>query len=68
MGVRTPPRPPLAYNLRNKRATMSQNMVFLNKKKYKKNFLGGGTDPSPSGGPTPFSTSTPPILKSWVRH
>jgi len=68
---------PLAYDLRNKRIRMRQNMVFSTK--ICKIFCGGVTvppDPSPVGTPSypcpnPFGaccTSTPPILKSWVRH
>ena len=49
--VRTPPLHPLAYNLRNKRARMRQNMVFLTKNTKK--FLDRGTDPSLVGNPPP---------------
>jgi len=58
---------PLAYVFRNKRVRMRQNMVFSTKNTKK--FSWEGHTPSPT--PHPFGacgTSTPPILKSWVRH
>ena len=68
---------PLAYDLRNKRVRKRQNMVFSTKNT--KHFLGKraqppsqtllqwrGDTPSPPFGAC--GISTPPILKSWVRH
>jgi len=69
---------PLLYDLRNKCGRMHQNVVFSTKNA--KNFLGRVYSPpghSPSGeGDTPLhahplgacGTSTPPIVKFWVRH
>jgi len=74
---------PLAYDLRNKRARMRQNMVFSTKNT--KNFLGKGHSPlpkpfpqwergippphaAPPSAPPPVAPRTPPILKFWVRH
>jgi len=62
---------PLAYDLRNKRVRMRQNMVFSTTK-IRKNFLGRGHRyPSPRLirlGACRTSYLDPPILKSWVRH
>ena len=61
-GVRTLP---LAYDLRNKRVTKRQNMVFPTK-----NTKNSSPDPSPSGeGVYPLPIPIPPLpLPRWLRH
>ena len=70
---------PLAYDLRNKRARMHQNMVFSTK--IRKIFCGEAQPPPQTlpvvgrGTPPPhvhrlrrLRHLDPPILKSWIRH
>jgi len=60
-GVRTPP---LAYDLRNKRARMRQNMIFSTKNK--KNFMERGHIPLPR--PFPTGEGIPPPHTSPPRR